>query len=244
MKRGSFIFDGVSSETVKTLIQSRPVIEAPSRKVEWKSTYGVDGEIPFDEGVYHNTSMELFMLTDGDDVVGDRQALYNLLDTRGVYKDFIPYFDPDKVYRVMLNDKITFENRHYFGQKQSLSAKFTVKPYKHLVDNDPITLTSTGGSISNPTNYIAQPKIKITATGAVTLTVNAIPFSIIDVPNFITLDSERYSAYQEDQYSIITPMNHKIGTREYPIFKPGINNISVAGAVTEIYIEPRWRSLV
>lgn len=244
MKRGSFIFDGVSSESVKTLIQSRPVIEAPLRKVEWKSPYGVDGDVPIDEGAYENTSLDLIMLTDGNDAIKDRQSLYNLIDTRGQYKEFIPYFDPNKIYRVMLKSSIQFESPYYFRGKQSLSAKFTVKPYKQLVDNDPVTFDNTGGVINNPTNYVSQPIIKITGTGSATLSINGIDFSIIDIPNTITLNSERYIAYQEDANGILTSMNNKVGTREYPVFKPGDNVIEITGSVSQIYIEPRWRSLV
>jgi phage-related protein len=244
MKMGSFIFDGVASETVKTLIQSRPNIEAPSRKVEQRSTYGVDGTVPFDEGAYDNTSLDLVMLVDGDDLIADRQAIYDLLDTKGVYKEFIPYFDPDKIYRVMLNDKISFENNYMYDQKQALSAKFTVKPYKYLIANDPVTINGTSGSITNPTRYVSQPIIKLTGTGAVTLNINNIRFSIISLPNVITLDSERYSAYQEDANGVLTPMNDKVGTKDYPVLKPGVNTISVTGNVTQIYIQPRWRSLV
>ena len=244
MKRGGFIFDGVDSETIKTLIQARPLIEAPLRKFEMKSTYGVDGQVPYDEGAYDNTSLELVLLVDGDDTIADRQKLYNIMDSRGVYKDFIPYFDPDKIYRVMLSDSLQFENTYMYGQKQSASAKFTVKPYKYLVANAPVTINGKTGSLTNPTNYVSQPKIKITGTGPVTLTVNGIDFIIKNVPNTITIESERYVAYQEDSNGILTPMNNQIGTREYPIFKPGANSIVATGNVTQLYIEPKWRSLV
>lgn len=244
MKRGSFILDGVDSEEVKTLIQSRPLIEAPLRKVEQRSTYGVDGTVPFDEEAYDNTSMALVMVVDGNDLIADRQKLYNLLDSRGVYKDFIPYFDPDKIYRVMLSDKVQFENQAHYGQKQAASATFTVKPYKYLVANDPVTITGTTGKLTNPTNYVAQPRIKVTGTGAVTITVNGVEFKIKNASNSITLDSERSIAYQEGASGILTSMNSQIITRDYPIFSPGENTISVTGSVTQLYIEPRWRSLV
>jgi phage-related protein len=244
MQRGSFIFDGVASEDVKTIIQSRPIIEAPLRKFSMKSTYGVDGAVPYDEGAYDNTDLELVMLVDGTDTVADRQKLYNLLDSRGVYKDFIPYFDSDKIYRVMLNDKIQFENNYMYGQKQSLTAKFTVKPYKYLVTSNPVTINGTTGTITNPTNYVAQPKITVTGTGPVTLKINGIDFNINDVPTTITLDSERYSAYQEDIYGVVTSMNSKVSSRDYPIFNPGDNTINIIGTVSQLYIEPRWRSLV
>lgn len=244
MKRGSFIFDGVESETVKAIIQTRPTIEAPLRKVEWKSPYGSDGDIPFDEGAYNDTSMPLILLIDGTDVVKDREAVYNLLDTRGGFKDFIPYFDPTKIYRVSLDDKVQFENQYHYREKQVASVKFKVRPYKYLVANDPITINGTSGSVTNPTNYVSQPIIKVTGTGPAVLKVNGIDFSIVDIPNDITLNSERFLAYREDINGILTNMNNKVGTREYPLFKPGVNTISVTGNVTQLYIEPRWRSLV
>lgn len=248
MKRGSFIFDGVASEDVKALIQSRPVIEAPLRKVEWKSPQGVDGDLPFDEGAYSNTDLQLVMLTDGDDAVADRQALYNLLDTRGEYKELIPYFDPSKIYRVMLNNKIQFESKHHYYEKQSLSAGFTVKPYKYLINSPTVVnnLSQAGSKIAdlvNPTNYASQPIIKVVGTGASVLTVNGVDFSIRDIPNHLTLNSERYIAYQETN-GVLTNMNNKVGSREYPVLKPGNNVISITGNVTEVTIEPRWRSLL
>jgi phage-related protein len=244
MKRGSFIFDGVSSEDLNTVIQARPLIEAPLRKVDMKSTYGVDGSTPYDEGAYDNTDLELTMVINGNDLIGDRQKLYNLLDSRGVYKELIPYFDPDKIYRVMLNDKIKFENNYMYGQKQALSARFTVKPYKYLVANDPVTIVGTTGSITNPTNYTSQPIITITGNGPVTLTVNGKDFVIKNVIDTITLSSERQAAYQEYITGVLTSMNSQIATRDYPVFNPGVNSIMVTGNVLKLDIEPRWRSLV
>lgn len=243
MKRGSFIFEGVTSESVKTIIQTRPMIDAPARKVESREVYGVDGDVPFDEGAYSNTALELVMLTDGNDLIGDRQKLYSLIDTRGGYKNLIPYFDPAKIYRVR-TESIQFENQHFFGEKQAVSAKFTVKPYKYLVNSPTVVLTP-AGKIVNPTGYISQPLITITGSGPVRIAINGIEFSIKNVINSITLDSERYLAYQKDTTGALINMNHQAVTKEYPILKPGENVISVnSGTVGKITIEPRWRSLV
>jgi phage-related protein len=244
MQRGSFIFDGVESETVKAMIQARPIIEAPARKVSWKSVYGTDGDVPFDEGAYSNTSLDLAFFIDGDDLISDRQKFYNLLDGRGMYKSFIPYFDPDKIYRVMLSDKISFHNQHFYGERQQATAKFTVKPYKYLIDSPPVVSTNKSISVNNPTNYVSQPIIIVNGTGAVTLTVNGKPFYIKNVIDTITLSCERQAAYQELVPGFLTPMNHQIASRDYPVLKPGANQITATGSVTQIYVEPRWRSLV
>lgn len=243
MKRGSFIFDGVPSENVKAIIQGRPVIEAPLRKVEWKSPFGSDGDTPFDEGAYNNTTLDLIMMTDGTDAVADRQKVYNLLDTRGKYKDFIPYFDPKKIYRVQLMDKSAFESPYHFREKQSFTVKFTVKPYKYLVDSPTKTFTNTGGTIINPTFYDSLPIIKITGTGSVVLKVNNFSYSITNVQPHIVLNTERMIAYQDDN-GVLTNRNDRVSFKEYPVLRPGNNTISVTGSVTQIQIQPRWRSLL
>ena len=244
MKRGAFIFDGVPSEEIKTLIQTRPMLEAPTRKVESRSAFGVDGDIPFDEGAYNNTALELMMVIDGDDLIADRQKFYDLIDTRGKYKDFIPYFDPDKIYRVR-TESTSFENQYFFGEKQTASVKLTVKPYKYLVDNGLILTPDPVTTVNNPTRYVSQPRWFLRATGDVTITVNGVPFILRDVPGNLVIDSERFLTYHVDAaVGTMTRMNNKVMTREYPILQPGTNNITVTGAATGLDIEPRWRSLV
>lgn len=243
MKKGTFIFDGVSSEDLNTLIQSRPSIEAPLRKVEMKSIYGSDGDMPIDEGAYSNTTLELSMFTNGNDLIGDRQKLYDVLDSRGVYKELIPYFDPDKIYRVMLSDKVKFDNQEMFGNIQLVTANFSVMPYKYLLANTPVQFINSL-NINNPTNYHSQPIIEVTGTGSVVIKVNGVDFVIKNVPGTIVVNSERYAAYQENVPGVLTPMNHQIATREFPVLKPGANQITVTGSVTNVTIKPRWRSLV
>ncbi len=238
------MLDGVSSESVNAIIQNRPVIEAPLRKVEWISPYGVDGDIPYDEEAYMNTELSLYMLTDGNDLIPDRQKLFNLLDTRGTYKEFVPYFDSNKIYRVMLKEKIQFENQYYFGEKQSLSVNFTVKPYKYLINSETITVNGTSTTVNNPSLYTSQPTITITGTGPSTLVINGVNYPILDIPGSITLNSERYLAYKEYESGVIESANTKVGFRNFPILKSGLNNIRASGSVTKIKIEPRWRALI
>lgn len=244
MKRGTFIVNGVNSETFDTLIQDRPLIEAPTRKIEWKGAYGIDGDIPFDEGAYNNTTMELILVINAKDLIAGRQEFYKHMEQQGKYLDIIPYFDPDKIYRAMLTDMVQFENKHYYGQAQSASAKLTVKPYKYLVANGTETYTTRQFMVTNPTNYVAQPLIKVEGTGDIIVRVNNIEFKVNDVDGHVVLDSERYLAYKEGATGPISSENSKVMTREYPIFKPGTNNVMTTGTISRVLVTPRWRSLV
>lgn len=245
MKAGEFTINEVSSLTVDTVIQDRPLIDAPQRKVETKSGYGTDGEIPFDEGSYDNTEMELLLLIDGTDMIESRQAFHHLIDTQGTYQNFTPYFDPDKIYRVMLTDTVQFENKHYFGQAQSAKVNLTVKPYKYLHPDDNEIMNGKTIVVDNPTYYVAEPLIILTGSGDVTLSVNGDEFTIRDMPEKIHINSGIYSTYTVGSLDIpLKSINDKVVTREYPLLRPGKNTISATGAVTRIEVEPRWRSLV
>lgn len=243
MKPGVFIMNGIDSEYLSTYIQDRPLIDVPQRKIEWKEGRGVDGSIPFDEGAYHNTVMEFLTVTNGIDLIGDRQALVNVMDTKGSYGEFIPYFDPLKVYRVMLGEKMSFENKRHYGNVQVAKIIFTVKPYKYLIDS-PEKIVTGKTTMINPTNYVSQPLMRVEGSGDVEIIVNGIKFGIRNLPNKITIDGERYLAYTEGPIGPLESMNGRITSREYPIFKPGSNVVDFTGSVTKIAIEPRWRSLV
>lgn len=245
MKPGQFIFNGVDSESIKSFIQGRPIIQTPRRKRELKSAYGRSGFVIFDEEEsYENTDMDLVLYSLGDDVntaSKNRELLFNLFDNVG-YSDFIPYFDPGKIYRVMVRDYIDFDSKYYMGEGQSLNVRLTVHPWKLYVGNFKKTLTASG-NIVNPYSRNSKPLFKITGNGDVTLKVNGINFLIKGINGHIWIDSEQMFAYR-DVSGVITNDNSKIHTRNYPIFKPGTNTISWVGSITKLEIEPRWRTLV
>lgn len=240
MKAGSFIINGVNSEDIKTIIQSRPLLETPKRRVTFKQAYGQSGTTPYDEEAYDNTVLSLILFTEGDDAVLSREEIYDVFNS-GSYVDLILYSDETKIYKVMVEEPAKFESRYYMNENQSYEIAFTVKPYKYLRDCNLIT-TTTSGIIVNQTRYSALPLIKVYATGDVTLTVNGEPFVIKDIAEYITLDSETMFAYK-DTGTIITNENTKIYTRLYPFLKPGENTISWTGPATKVEILPRWRSL-
>ena len=243
MKGGSFILDGVNSEDYNVLIQRTPLIETPARRVELKNAFGVHGGIPYDERAYDNTSLELLMFIDGKDKIKDREKVDSLLRNTGVFKELIPYWDPDKIYYIMNSDKTQYESPSWYGEKQTLQANFTVKPYKYLRDVLDISFAKSM-AITNPMeNEVSQPLITIEGTGDVTLTVNGTSYLIQNVTQSVTIDSERYSTYRRLSSGFTENQNSKYRQKNYPIFTPGSNSISVSGNATKVSVKPRWRSL-
>ena len=237
------MLDGVYSKDLNLLIQRTPLLETPSRRVELKNAFGVHGGVPYDERAYDNTEMQLLMFIDGDDLNADRERVDSLLRNTGVFKEFIPYWDPDKIYYVMNMQKTQYESFSWYGEKQALQTTFTVKPYKYLRDAIDVVFKTSGIAMNPFENDVSQPLITIEGSGDVTLKVNGQSYLIQNVTESVTVDSERYSTYRRRSSGFIENQNSKYRQKQYPIFTPGSNSISVSGNVSRVIVEPRWRSL-
>lgn len=241
MKAGSFILKGINSEDIDTVIQSRPVLETPRRRVEFKQSYGQDGLNPYDEEVYDNTPLSLFLYSNGSNAVYTREIVYDLFNS-GDYIDLVMYCDSTKVYKVMTETAPKFESRYYMGEGLSYGVELTVRPYKYLIDSPNKEEVTISDTMFNPTLYSSLPIITIYGSGDITLTVNGIDFVVKGVVDHITLDSELMFAYKEVN-GILTSENLKVYTKQYPYLKPAENVISWAGTVNKVEVTPRWRSL-
>ena len=242
MKSGSFIIDGVTSESLNSVIQSRPLLETPLRRVSLRQTYGQNGSTAYDENAYENTQLSLILYASGPDAVASREAIFKAFDG-GSYKDLIMYCDPTKIYQVLATAPPKFESRYYFGENLSYNIDFTVRPYKKLVLSPMATITVIGTTITNPTLYDSLPTITIFGSGDISLSINGTPYLVKGVDTSITIDSEPMFGYKESG-GIIYSANNKIYFRDFPKLKPGVNTISWTGTVTKIEIKPNWRTLV
>lgn len=243
MTPGSFILNNKTSESYGVFIQDRPALATPVRKVEFRSSFGQSGDNPYDEEAYSNTSMQLIMYVTGTEArtaSDNRSLVYDWFDS-GSYLDLIPYFDPDKIYKVMATTPPIFINKYFHGEGQAFTVDLTVRPYKYQ-NNVPLKTMTAGGTILNTGSQLALPVIKIFGTGDVTLTINGIPFVIKNIVGHIILDTGLMLAYKEVT-GLVTSENSKIYTRNYPFFRKGSNTISWTGTVTKVEIEPRWRTL-
>lgn len=254
MKAGSFILNGVSSEDIQTVIQTRPALAAPRRRVTFKQGLGQDGSIPFDEESYDNTELTLALFTQGLSASKRREEIYALLNSNR-YMDLILYSDQTKIYKVMVSEPPSFDSRYFMGEGQAYQVVFTVLPYKHLVDS-PLKIMTTSGTITNPTLYPSKPRVAIYGSGNISLTIAGKTFILKGVDGNIVLDSEMEYAFKANKsgayYDLkklpyeatgIINENHKATTRVYPTFSPGVNSINWTGTVTRVDILPIWRTL-
>lgn len=236
---------------LQTFIQDRPLINAPVRKIIRKEASRRSGFITMDTEEYEDTKLELTLYTEalpGESYHSKRDQLYDLFN-KGYYVDVMFYFDPDKFYRVMLDDEATqFENKYYYNDGQSWRVHLTVHPWKKLIDTIPYHINEPT-KIVNPTLHDAKPKIEIVGKGKMELDLRGQLFKMGEIPSSgIILDSETSNAYAIHEGWRVDNLNEYVYTREFPVLEPGETifdwNLGSTGTIQEVIIEPRWRTLL
>lgn len=111
-------------------------------------------------------------------------------------------------------------------------------PFFYLNSGDtPLQFTTSPAVINNPGTHDAEPLIKVTGSGNITLDINGKIIQLTGVVDHIYLDSESQYVYKGT-----TNEGQKM-VGGFPVLNPGVNNMTWTGTVTEIEIIPRWRDL-
>ena len=140
-------------------------------------------------------------------------------------------------YHARVTNQIPFEIILRGNRQRSFSVNFRCKPFWYAENPEPVTITASTGTITNPGNVYAEPIITVNGTGEITLMVGQTIVELSDIADSITLDSELQEAYSGN-----TSMNACM-SGDFPILKPGLNGISWTGDVSSIVIQPNWRYL-
>ena len=230
------VLNGRNSNLIEgLLIQSLPPVSKPLMRTQVEEIDGRDGDIitPLGYMAYDKTvRIGLHGEYSVDEVI-------KFFSTEGTV---IFSNEPDKYYHFQMLAQIDFERLIRFRQADVV---FHVQPYKYSVTEDALIFSSfTNNSISvfNSGNTVSKPKITITGSGTINLSINGYLYFVIDLSNdtHITLDSELMEAYKD---SLSTLMNRKvIGDYNNLTLGIGSNTISWTGTVTEVVVETysRW----
>lgn len=242
---GSFIVNGIESGELNSYIQNRPEIKTPRRKVNFREVSGRSGAVPFDEKAYENTELTLNIFTSGhseEEISNKKDKIIYAFDG-GSYFDFIPYFDPDMIYRVMTVDGPNFTGKGTHKNFLPYNVGLTVKPFKYFRKNNNKMELTNGATLVNPSFYESEPIITIFGSGDISININGRIFNMKNVQETIIIDSKIAHAYKNNNGNIVGQDN-KTYTLDFPILDKGQNLITWSGNVTKFEIEPRWKTLV
>lgn len=244
MKQGEFIINGTSSKELKSLIQFRPEIQTPKRKVERKSISGASEDYIFDEEAYENTpiDLELFIKGQSEQEINQLKDEISAVFVGGQYIDFVPYWDSDMNYQAEVVESPNYKQNGSHPLEVPYTVGLSVKPFKYKQKIVEVEST-TELTLVNPYKYDSLPIITLYGTGNMDLIVNGKNYVFKDVDDHIVVDSRIESAYKVIS-GTPNSRNNRMYTMDFPLLKTGTNKISVTENATKFKVETRWRTLV
>lgn len=214
------------------IIERRPIVPAPKRRINQIQVLGRNGSLTEDEGTYEDMEIPVnFAFVDKDNVYEKARLVKDWLVGSG---DLVISDDTGYIYKVKFVR--TTDIDRFMIIVGRFTATFVCEPFAYSTTQEIISIT-TPTTIFNPGTYKSEPYIKVTGTGNITLTINGDVVILTAVDGYIELDSSIGECYKDN-----TPMNNKM-SGEFPTLQPGQNEISWTGNVTSIDINPRWRWL-
>lgn len=226
--------NGIRSDSVKGLLISElPPVVKPQQRTEIEEIDGRDGDIVTKLG-YSAYDRTMLIGLHGDFDIDD---VIRFFDSEG---DAIFSNEPDKIYKYQILDDIEFERLIRFRKAK---VSFHVQPFKYSAVERIKTINAESEDsfrVLNSGNTVARPRITITGTGTINLSLNNHQMFVINLGNegYITIDTEEMNAYKG------SVLKNRLVTGNYDNFALtlGMNVISWTGDVDAVSIEKysRW----
>ena len=228
-----FYFNGFYSYEMGLIVEEKSIYNGPQPDFEMISVPGRDGDVIIDNGRYNNVDVSYTCYC--KDLSANMKSIKQWLCRPGYFK-LTDTYDPLYFRYAAFASKLKVDELLRNVGKAELV--FNCKPFRYSVAGQTKQTLTASGSITNPESFPSLPYIKITGSGAVTLTIGSKAYSFTSVPTYLEIDSELMCCYKGG-----TLYNNRIGFSEFPVLLPGNNSISWTGSVTKVEIIPNWRTL-
>jgi phage-related protein len=160
MANGIITWNGVSSDGLGIIVRKVPSLNRPRRKHESYSVPGRNGNIVVMQDAYeeYEQDYEIFML---DDAQTDARTIADWLFQDG-YCELKDDWEPNHYRLAYFVGPLDIET--ILEEAAVCTVTFRCRPERYLVTSE--IIVENGESITNPTNHIAKPIIKLTGSGA------------------------------------------------------------------------------
>lgn len=218
-----FIWNGIKSDDL--IINKLPNVIKAAKDITKTEVQGRDGFLTQDNGSYKSVvkSVECTMK--------DLERIDFICSWLTGSGEVTFSNEPTKVYKATIINQIEFER--VVATFHSFIIQFECQPHKYDIDNELITLL-TSGSVYNA-GTTCKPIIKIYGTGAIDLTINSTIINLTNVDGYVTIDSDLIDCYKDAE------LKNNYMNGDFPELVNGTNNISWTGSVSRIEIIPNWR---
>lgn len=266
---GTMIFNGISTVDLGVVIQTPPIYEFPSKRVDSVQIQGKNGDIIIDKNSFNNVNREYNIATvfkNDDSFISKVREIVDWLSSIGGYARLEDSYEPDYFRLAMYRSGGQLPN--FYDKATAMIVRFECKPQRFLKSGEELITEMTPGvpitnnvwfNIINETKYVALPeftingegiKIEFKTGGEIAPTNNDLDISISGVISNGKIDCDLQDCYDETGYlnnrtTITEPIVYGNPVRKesltFPKLYPGNNWIKISGTTfTSMTIKPRW----
>lgn len=232
-RRYWFKWNGVRSDERNIMINEAPQIIKPEERIQHVTIPGRSGELT---------------LTEGDDIYQGYIQTVSIAVDSAAYVPTVENWLKGAGMLTMSSQSGMEQNARVIGSVQlhkhsrnldwwTGDVQFYCDPVKHVVDEAPISVTTSGATINNPGDMVAFPKIEITGSGTVTVKIGSRTLVIPSCVSGWVIDSENEWILQGN-----VPQGN-VCSGAFPILEKGANTITYTGSVTKLLVTPNTRYL-
>lgn len=227
-------FNGKNFLDFSAQVTKSTFLRGAERDVTLFSVLGRNGVLSTDNGRFKEVPLVTEVAVKGD-MQNNIEAMRNFLKASRGFCRYEESLCPDEFRLATYVKQFNPDKYDHLGAHVKL--EFTAQPQRWLKSGEiPISIPQTMG-ILNPTLHDAEPLIKVTGTGTIQIGNITATISQHSFP-YIYIDCEMMECYYESNRAgeFVELTNH-----EYPVLKPGLNNIVLDGVTLEI--TPRWYNI-
>ena len=237
------------SEEFQMFLTKPPEKKKAQRMITLDEVSGVNKLVITDKGYYTNVehTLECFYVSpDMHSIQFVEDLITSALDTRGEYVDFIPYYDPRYIYKVVVINNPTFSGNISAMRGVPFTFDVSFAPFKYRVGGERAIEFNKPQKIYNPERYESYPSIKVYGQGNISIFINNRETKLKNIENTIIIDSNEdvMEVYKENNGELINLHDNFVGSQNFPYLDSGMNQISWNGNVSKIEIEPRWQTKI
>lgn len=242
MGLNSLTFGNVNSTDYGVYILSDSVFNAPQRVYNMIDIPGRNGQLAIDEGRYENISVTYPAYVEGDnftDFSNKVAEVRNAFMAQTGYQRLSDTYHPNEYRLGIYHDDFDIDVKKYLRTGE-FDLTFDCKPQRFLTSGETAIVFTADGSITNPTQFEANPMLKVTGYG--TLGVGDRSVIITGTAGqVIYIDCEIMEAWSMSGSAII-PRNDYVQYvgNKFPVLASGVNGISMSGNITRVEVTPRW----
>lgn len=228
--QGNFTFAGVNSQNYGVYLKGTGTFNAAARRFETVTIPGRNGTLTLDNGAFEEV-LHSYEAIIPDNFAANVQGLRNKLMIPKGYARLTDSYHTDEFYlaRYMRGLEPDVLPLAVGG---SFTIEFTRDPRRFLLTGEEVTTLTASGSITNPTDFTAQPLLRVYGTGEFTVGTGTMTITAAD--SYTDIDCEIQEAFKG------TTSRNLFISGDFPTLEPGANTVTLGSGITKIEITPRW----